>query len=210
MPEIIFRKAEWTDLDFIIQGIIASEMSGTSVLSYCSLFDLSLNDFKTILIEIFNEDICDQPWCLNHWWIGQFGTDAVCCMAIWTEAPSFQNSDFLKTQLLSFLISEKFKLAKEKLNQVAKVSIPRVIGFLQMEHLYTAECHQGKGFMKAFLGHVFSKFPKNNFEIQLMESNLKALNLYLSVGFKIKEKKYGEGLYELKLLPSDCKISLIK
>ena len=31
MAEITFRKAQWTDLDFILDGIIASEKSGTLI-----------------------------------------------------------------------------------------------------------------------------------------------------------------------------------
>lgn len=210
MAEITFRKAEWADLDFILNGIIASEKSGTTIVSYCSLFDVTVDDFRAILISIFKEEIENQPWCLRHWHVGQLGNDLTCCLALWKEKSSFQSSDLLRAQLVHNTIPVKWQLAKEKLLNIAKVSIPRITGYLQLEHLYTIEKHQGKGFMRIFLNHVSELFPEQKQEIQLMATNIKALKLYESVGFQVREKKCWEGLYDMKLLPSDCKISLTK
>lgn len=210
MAEITFRKAIWADFDFILDGVIASEKSGTTNLSYCTLFDLDREEFGALLLSIFKEEIENQPWCLTHWQIGQVGKDSVCCLTIWKEESSFQSSDLLRIQLLSYFIPEKMKMAKEKLIEVAKVSIPRKAGYFQIEHLYTLEKYQGKGFMKTFLNHIFTLFPGQKLEIQLMANNTKALKLYESVGFQLRDKKCWEGLYEMKLLPSDCKISLTK
>jgi hypothetical protein len=210
MAEITFRKAKWADFEFILNGIIASEKSGTKIVSYCTLFDLDEEEFRTILISIFKEEIENQPWCLTHWQIGQISKDSACCLTVWKEDSSFQSSDLLRIQLLSYFIPEKMKSAKEKLIEVAKVSIPRKAGYLQIEHLYTLEKYQGKGFMKTFLNHISTLFPGQKLEIQLMANNIKALKLYESVGFQVRDKKCWEGLYEMKLLPSDCKISLTK
>jgi GNAT superfamily N-acetyltransferase len=210
MAEITFRKAEWKDLDLILEGIIASEKSGTTILSYCTLFDLNIEEFRTILISIFKEQVENQPWCLTHWLIGELGKDAVCCLTVWKENSSFQASDLLRIQLLSHFIPVKFKMAKERLVQVAKVSIKRKPEYIQIEHLYTLEKHQGNGFMKTFLIYICLLFPRQKLEIQVMANNIKALNLYESVGFQVTEKKCWDGLYELNLLPSNCKISLTK
>lgn len=210
MAEITFRKAQWTDLDFILDGIIASEKSGTLILSYCALFELEEAEFREILITIFKEEIENQPWCLSHWKIGLINRNPVCCLTVWSESTSFQGSDLLKIQLLEYFIPEKWEYAKEKLKLVAKVSIPRKVGYLQLEHLYTLEEFRGKGIMRKLLRNIDQSFPDQNQEIQLMSTNIRALKLYESEGFILREEKCWDELYEMKLLPSNCKLSLTK
>lgn len=210
MDKLIFRKAKESDLPFIFDGIVESEKSSSDIFSYSEIFSVSELEFRNVLFKIFQEEIPNQPWCLSTWFIGEIEGYPVSCLSVWVEEGSFQSSDFLKSQLLNHFLSKKWLCAQENLNEISKISISRQVGTLQLEHIYTLKKFQGKGIMKRFLLSIFEKNKDISFEIQLLASNFNALSLYEKLGFKLREKKCNSALMNKKLLPSDCKISLIK
>jgi ribosomal protein S18 acetylase RimI-like enzyme len=205
------KKAEPKHLDFIVDCIIESEKSGGSVFPYSAAFGIEIVDFRQIIRDIFDEEIPDQPWCLDHWYIveNELG-NAVAGLSAWIEGLNGTSSDMLKAQMLNFFLKQEWESSKEKLEVLASISIPRNNGFLQLEHLYTHANFRGQGLMKSLIVDVIQNHNNPNAEIQVLESNKNAVSLYEYMGFSVNERQCNEAIERLSLLSGSCKLQLIK
>lgn len=208
---MILRKAEPRDLDFIVDCIVESEKSGGAIFPYSETFGVSILQFSQIIKDIFDEEIADQPWCLDHWYLVEFTEGvAVAGLSAWIEGTGGMSSDLLKAQILNFFLKKEWDAAQDKLQVLSSVSIPRKPQFLQLEHLYTHHLHRGKGYMKALIQHTMSVFKGNHAEIQVLEINKNAVSLYEYIGFSVNERQCNESLVRLSLLSGSCKLQLLK
>lgn len=208
---MILRKAEPRDLDFIVDCIVESEKSGGAIFPYSETFGVSILQFSQIIKDIFDEEIADQPWCLDHWYLVEVAEGvAVAGLSAWIEGTGGMSSDLLKAQILNFFLKKEWDAAKDKLQVLSSVSIPRKPQFLQLEHLYTHQSHRGKGYMKALIQHTMSIFKGNHAEIQVLEINKNAVSLYEYIGFSVNERQCNESLVRLSLLSGSCKLQLLK
>lgn len=209
MPKI--RKAKITDLPFIVNSIVESERSAGNAIAYVSAFHLDIPQFTALITNIFEEEIEGQPWCLTHWNLLVNEQDVplagLCC---WKEAEDGLSSDLKKSQILHFFLSQSWEAAKEKLQILSSVTIPRVSGYYQLEHLYSAPEYRGKGYMKFLMEGVMNEVGEEPFEIQVLDNNIKAVSLYEYMGFSVCETKCNEELLRLSLLSGSCKLQMIK
>lgn len=205
------RKAEAKDLPFIIDCIIESEKSGGDIFPYSAALGVSISRFSQILLDIFDEEINDQPWCLDHWYIAESpdGT-AAAGLSSWVEGKSDVSSDMLKAQMLNYFLKNEWQESQDKLTVLSSVTIPRKSQYVQLEHLYTHPSHRGKGYMKNLINGVFNTFENSNFEIQVLESNKNAVSLYEYIGFSVNERQCNEDIERLSLLSGTCKLQLLK
>lgn len=210
MDTIEIKKATESDFQFIATCIIESEKSGSDIFSYSAIFDLTELDFTGILKDIFEEDIEDQPWCYQHWFILYLNGKPASGLCSWIEGRNESSSDVLKSQLLNFMIPKQFAESMEKLKMVSEITIPRKKNTLQLEHLYTKLEFRGKGLMRKLMLTVLIDHLNYNTEIQLLQSNQAALSLYTDMGFNVNVTKCNEEILKLNLLSSSCKVSLIK
>ena len=112
--------------------------------------ELGIKDFTQIIKDIFEEEIPDQPWCLDHWYVveNELG-NAVAGLSSWIEGMNGTSSDMLKAQMLNFFLKQEWESSKEKLEVLASITIPRKNGYIQLEHLYTHADFRGQGHMKS-------------------------------------------------------------
>ena len=205
------KKAEPKHLDFIVDCIIESEKSGGTIFPYTAAFGIGINDFTQIIKDIFEEEIPDQPWCLDHWYVveNELG-NAVAGLSSWIEGMNGTSSDMLKAQILNFFLKQEWESSKEKLEVLASITIPRKNGYIQLEHLYTHADFRGQGHMKSLILHVLESHDSEKAEIQVLESNKNAVSLYEYMGFSVNERQCNEAVERLSLLSGCCKLQLIK
>lgn len=205
------RKATTQDIPFAIECIIESEKSGSDIFPYGQLFGIDETRFSQIISDIFDEEIPNQPWCLDHWYIlDDAEGNAAAGLSCWVEGIGGSNSDLLKSQLLHYYLKDVWSESTEKLSITASVSIPRLSGFLQLEHLFTRATHRGKGYMKFLMNHVLNSHADTQAEIQLLESNQAAVSLYSNMGFIVNQRQCNEDILRLSLLSGSCKLQMIK
>ncbi len=205
-----FRKAQISDISFIIQCIIESEKSNSNIFPYFSLFGIDEIAFHRLMSDIFEEDIEDQPWYLGNWYICEVDNlpAAGCCA--WVESVHGVSSDMLKTQILSMLLGEKFQNYLPLLQQVSKISISRKPGTVQLEHLFTTPSHRGLGCMRRLLDFVGTEFSEKHQEIQLLQNNLVALEFYKKIGFNVVDTQCNPEILRLNLLGDSCKVKMAR
>lgn len=205
------RKAEAKDLPFIIEAIIESEKSGGDIFPYSAALGVSISRFSQILMDVFDEEINDQPWCLEHWYIAESPDgSAAAGLSSWEEGKGGISSDMLKAQTLNYFLKNEWQDSQDNLKVLSSVTIARKTQYMQLEHLYTHPSHRGKGYMKNLINGVINTFRKSNFEIQVLESNKNAVSLYEYIGFSVNERQCNEDIERLSLLSGSCKLQLLK
>ncbi len=202
------RKAKSSDLPFITECIIESEKSGSNTFPYQELLGLNETAFSNFLESVFEEEIEDQPWFMEYWYVVEIDKMPVAGCCAWIETTEGISSDLLKTQIFSALLGDTFKNNIYKLAEVSKISISRKPGTLQFEHLYTHPNHRGKGYMKMLLEYIANQISSSQHEIQLLQNNLDAFHFYKKIGFKTVDTQCNPEILRLNLLGDSCKIKM--
>lgn len=210
-----FVQAEIKDLDFIVETIIASEKSGSNVLSWSAILDRDEVFVRKIIREALEEDIEGQEWRISNFLIAKDGAISCSVLAGWKEPETAPGSSMVKAQIISFLAPEAWSQATERLTYVSAIQIPRTPGALQLEHIYTIESHRGKGIIGKLIEACIAlravEYPEMKLaEIQLMSNNSSAIHSYTKCGFL----KQATGPYSdfggLTLLPGNQRISMVR
>ena len=210
----MIRPAVNSDLDFIFTCIIESEKSGSNIFPYTAILGISESEFIAGLKEIFEEEIPNQPWYLDHWIIYEIDGCPAAGLCYWIEQSGMSGSEMLKSQMLSFQFSEQWKRNSNNLQKVSNLSIPRKKDYIQLEHLFTHTDFRGKGLMKQLINWAINSNKLGdglqNFEIQLLKGNSAALSLYEYMGFSVESTQCEPEVERLTLLSSTCKVQMIK
>lgn len=191
-PVLIFRKAEPSDLDFVVECIIEAEKGGIGPIPWCALFNLTQNQFRDKLLNILEEEIEGQEWCLSQFYIAEYNGVPAAGISAWIETEA-NPSAFLMSNLVYHYFTEEQRLdAGSKLYHLSLIRLPRSIGALQLESIYTRETFRGKGIIRKLIQHIISEFKNNirqlhTIEIILSGDNLAAQNAYLNAGFTATE-----------------------
>jgi GNAT superfamily N-acetyltransferase len=211
-----FRKATNSDMDFIIETIIASEKSGTDILSWSAILGISERNVANLVRSVLEEEIEGQEWHLGHFWIMLDGDDQYAgALSAWIEGINGSPSGVLKAQAISWFEKEAWASAQHNLQIVQKLNIPRIPQALQLENIYIRNEFQGLGLGKLLIESALqyeleAESAIEMAEIQLMSNNTKAMRAYTKCGF-LKRLEIAENDPKiLHLLPGDKRISLMR
>jgi ribosomal protein S18 acetylase RimI-like enzyme len=208
---IEFRRATETDIDFVVEAIIEAEKSGTDLLSYSTMFELSEPDVKELLKNCLLEDIPSQELCLSGFMlalIDDVPSGAVCS---WIEGADDIPSSILKANILfHFLGSDRLLNAAENNLLLEQINIPRETGALQIESVYVSNKFRGLGVARKLILEQIKETFRNGhkvtkLQIQLAGNNQPALRSYEKLGFKTTVTRKCSDARILDLLPSDTK-----
>ena len=208
----VIRKAEKTDISFLVDCVINSEKINTDIISYCSLFEITEEDLRTQVTLAFTEEMSVFVWDVNQWLVMlNDNEEIVAGLAYWIEPPEV-NSETQKFQFLSYLNKSKVRDAQfmARFEAIKKLQIPRNSGLVQLDFLYTQPEYRGQGLMSQLIKFVFNQFAIHNFQIQVLGSNLSAIKLYKKLAFETNIVVTLKGLHEAKLMPDDTKLNMIK
>lgn len=211
----MIRQAQKNDIDFIVHGIIEAEKSGTPTLAYSTLFQLNEKEVADLIKQVLEEEIQGQEWDLSAFFVYEENQIPIACLSAWCEGQEGVASGILKAQALAYFLGNKWREAAQLLQLVAQTQIDRLPAYVQLECIFTAEGHRGKGIAKKLIEAVVAeatlKFPNHKgFEIQLMGNNASALRSYTKCGFVLREEKTAPDPTILSLLPDKTRISLVK
>jgi ribosomal protein S18 acetylase RimI-like enzyme len=208
-----FRKATEKDLDFIVEAIIASEKSGTEILSWARILDISEAETAQLVRDILLEEIDGQEWAISNFVIAEKKGVPASALSAWIEGETGMASGIVKAQTIAFLMAKKWKAAESRLRQVSAIQIPRTSGALQLENIYTHPDFRGQGIVRQLIAFVLKtklmENPQMQFaEIQLMGENKTALHSYTQCGFLKQAESIVSDASILNLLPGTYRVSL--
>ncbi len=208
----LIRKAEKTDIQFLVDCVINSERIHTDVISYCGLFNITEEELRRQIILAFNEEMSVFVWDIDQWLV-MLTEDKknIAALAVWVESTEF-NSETQKFQFLSYLNKSKIRDGEfiSRFEAIKKLYIPRDIGLVQLDFLYTQPEYRGQGLMTELIEFVFNKYANKSFQIQVLGSNVPAIKLYKKLTFETNIVLTSPGTQEAKLMADDTKLNMIK
>jgi ribosomal protein S18 acetylase RimI-like enzyme len=214
--DIIVRKAQSTDIPFLITCIIEADKSNTKKSSYCSLLNISEDKISDLLNEIFELELDGFEFCVSSFCVLEINNQLVGACASWIEfendIPSWQ------TRMLSIRETSDPDSFSHLLsmNDIAANLIPqRTAHALQIESVYIIPEYRGKGLFKIMLEfHVqnsISRIPKlNSIQMVVYDNNIQALKAYSKLGFSILNKTKLNNIEISRIFPSDGMILISK
>lgn len=216
VAKIAIRRANNKDVEFLVDAIINAEKSGTDKLSYSTIFKIPELEVREILKQMLlqNEGYCELS--IDSFLIAELRGKPVSAVASWIEGEDDVPSAIIKANLLfSFMPSFALQNLKLVSTMLDKVHIPRKIGALQLESIYTIPEYRGKGIVKLLIdNHITlakNKMPEINCaQILLSDINVSALNAYMKSDFKLTLHKTSEDPQISAILPSNGTFCLEK
>lgn len=158
MTALSFRRAKLDDLEFVTNALIEAEKSGSRFTTYERLFDLSPGDLRSLLGAILREDVLGSEFCCRSFLLAICDREPVASIATWIEAGGGPSSVIVRATLLSFVLgSERWNAAQDRIRALAGVNVPRQLGALQIEAVYTAPGHRGRGIAAALISYALAE-----------------------------------------------------
>ena len=213
---ITFQVADEADIDFIIDTIIEAEKSGSDKISFCNIFQISLEELKSIFREMIKENIQGQEFCYSDYIIAKVNGETAACCGGWVEAIDKMPSNFLKANLfLSFMGTERIEKSQFIFDSLREIIFKREVGTLQIENCYTIPKFRGMGLVsKIITEHI--KIHKTKYlhlakaQLSITKNNYYAKKAYEKIGFSVVAEKTSSNLNLLNYLPDISRLLMEK
>jgi amino acid adenylation domain-containing protein len=216
IQKITIRKATANDLEFLVEAVINAEKSGTERLSYSTIFKISELEVRNLLCAMIaeNEGYCELS--IDSFLIAEVNGEKAGTVASWVEGEDDVPSAIVKANLLfSFMPPDALSNLRDVASLLDEVHIPRIIGALQLESIYTVSSFRGMGIVKRLIEkHI--EFAKENHpgidtaQIILSDVNESALKAYKKSDFELTLHKKSKNPLLGEILPSMGNYCMIK
>lgn len=196
-------------IDFVLEAIIESERSGTDIISYCSIFSLSVEEFKEIIRRALLANIPGQQFYLNGFLIAFDGDEpaATCCS--WVEGLEGISSSLIRTSLLmSLLDRQKLEHTREIQSVIKDLILDREPGTIQIEHVYVKKEFRGRGLSALVINNQIVNMRGTDVKLKkaqliVTKTNETALQAYQKMSFRVIDQRYSPNKEVLAILPSN-------
>jgi ribosomal protein S18 acetylase RimI-like enzyme len=205
------RDATIDDIDFIVKAIIEAEKSGSDILSYSKIFNLSEEEVSKIFRLMLLEEIDGCEFSVSNYLVATFNDTVVAALCAWVEQEEAPSA-LIKNNLLSFFLpKESLTYANKEAKVASKLVLDHVKGALSLVIGYVDYDHRGN--------HLFESLTQAHLErnqgvkeicLQVMSNNYFAIKSYERIGFRTKfEVKSDDERIKL-FLPYNEKILMSK
>lgn len=207
----IYRRAIIEDIDFLITSIIEAEKSGSEILSYSRIFNLSETEIRETFKKMFLEEEEDSEFYYKNYIVAEYKGKPIGTIGAWVENEE-SPSGITKGNLLQYYLPKGCLLNSiENLGIVADLNIDHLIGTLSLVVVYIDKEHRGRGLFKSLAeAHINDNSDIDTLSIQVMANNTVAIKSYKKYGFTDFKEVTSNKEAILNLLPYNKKILLTK
>ncbi|MGA2408662.1 MAG: GNAT family N-acetyltransferase [Bacteroidales bacterium] len=216
MDEFFIRKATLNDVPFLVETIIEAEKSGTDKLSYSTVFDLSLEEVRKYLADMFNEEVDGCELSVSSFLVAELDGQVAAAASAWIEGSEGISSSILKGNLLSYILPKKCIQKATSLNPVIRdLHIEYTPDSIQVGSAYVSETFRGKNLCGLLISKQLKFLSQIRPDIskvfaQLFECNLPSIRMCEKLGFKTVMKIESANEEVLHYLPFNKKILMTK
>lgn len=216
MNSIKIRRATLKDIPFLTKTIIEAEKSGTTILSYSTIFGLNEFEIELLISEMLSEEIEDCELSISSFLIAEENGITAASLSGWLENASGIPSSVLKGNLLNyFLPRESFEKAAASAKYTKELHIDYLPNSFQIGAGYVAESFRGRQLLglltEELINQLTTQHPSaNEIYAQIFDCNIPSLKTYQKAGFEIVNTKTSEEKEITHYLPSSKKILLKK
>jgi ribosomal protein S18 acetylase RimI-like enzyme len=211
MSDYIVREATLDDAGYIAKAIIEAEKSGSSVLSYSTVFNISEEQVKDILINILNEEIDGCEFSISSYLVAEIDNNVAGTIGAWVENKK-EPSSFIKSNMLGYYLPESsISFASKEAKVTSELIIDHVEGALSIVVAYISPEHRGKKLFGLLTDAHIKRNPGiTELSLQVMANNLPAIRSYEKYGFTVCLSKKTDDERILKFLPYNEKLLMKK
>jgi len=213
---MIIRQANNEDIDFLITTIIEAEKSGGDKISYCGLFSITEDEVRSLLRQIFEEEMDGQEICVSNFLIAEIDGKPAGAFSSFIECADGMSSSMIKSNLITyFLDRQKLLSSSSNLLALKAIDIEREKNALQLESAYVYPQFRGRGVIGALINaHIQRKlelgFSFKKAQILLMDNNKPAQEAYKRAGFHIAQKKATDDELIFSFMPGNVRVLMEK
>lgn len=211
MKEYIIREATIDDIDFVVEAIIEAEKSGSQILSYSKIFNLTEDEVRSIFRQMLLEEIDGCEFSLSSYLVAEIDNNVVGTIGAWVE--QIENpSSIIKGNLLGFYLPKSSLLfASIQSKIISELNIEHIKGALSLVVVYIIPEHRGNQLFELLSNeHIKRNTGVQELAIQLMANNTFAIRSYERYGFKKNIEKKSNNPIITQILPFNEKILMNK
>jgi predicted GNAT family acetyltransferase len=195
MSEISYRRATAADLEFVTTAILEAERSGTAHTVYERLFDLTGEELETTVKSMLAEEIPGSELCCESFLLALAADGSPAgAIATWIEAEEGAASNLVRAGLLQHTLgAERWAAARPRLALLREIDVEREAGALQIEAVYVADAHRGRGVTRDLVEHALAETRAHKpgvrkAQILSIEENESSLKAFTRAGFAITRR----------------------
>lgn len=216
MTEFIIRQATLNDISFLVDTIIEAEKSGTSTLTYTTIFGLTEVEAREYIAKMLEQEIEGCELSVSGFTLAERNGSIAGAVGAWYEGSEGLPSNILKGNLLSFILpSACLERARNLGNIVNDLHIEYIDFTIQIGLVFVAPEARGKGLVTLLIDQTIrmlkEKYPgASEVYIQVFGNNLPAIRAYEKAGFEIIFRKNASLPKTISYMPDSCKVLMIK
>lgn len=217
MNEYLIRKPLRSDLPFLADAVIAAERGISDKCNYSTLFNLSIEEVKELIIKMFEEEVDGCEFSLSSYLVTEYNKEPVAAFGAWIEClDGTMPSSILKSNLINYTFKkESVEFLKTKMDIVKELVAEREPLSLQFEYLYVSESHRGKSLAHDLINKheenakiIYPSLKKGQF--QLFGNNTRIINLFGKHGYRVVKNYKSTHSEILNYLPYNEKLIMEK
>lgn len=211
MTGYIVREATLDDVDFIVEAIIEAEKSGSQVLSYSKVFNLSEEELRKIFRSMLLEEIDGCEFSLSSYLVAETNGDRAGTIGAWIERGDSPSS-LIKSNLLRYFLPENsIKFASTHAKVTSELFIEHTKDALSLVVVYISPGHRGKKLFELLTNeHVKKHEGIKELSVQVMSNNIPAIKSYERYGFRTSFTRRSGNEKITQFLPYNEKILMKK
>jgi len=212
MEEFNFRSAKNEDIPFLVDTIIEAEKSGTTTLSYTTVFGLPESEARKYIADMLAEGEDDCELSVSSYLLAESNNETAAAIGAWVEGAEGIPSAIIKGNLLNFTLPGQCIRRAMAVNKIVnKLHIEQKRNSIQIGVVYVAEKYRGKNLVNLLIEKQIEQLQKSTpgikmAYVQVFANNLPAIKAYEKANFSIALIKESSDKSILKYLPSERKI----
>lgn len=216
MSEFRYRPATAEDIPFLVDTIIEAEKSGTSILTYTTIFGLEESEAKVYIAKMLEEEVDGCELSVSGFILAEIENNIVGAVGAWIEGSEGISSTALKGNLLQYVLPNQCLVKASSLNKiVSDLHIDYIDNTIQIGLVYVAPAARGKGLVSALIDRKIIELRQSSPEIkiayvQVFGNNIPAIKAYEKAGFKIIHTKEASQKETINYMPHTSKILMQK
>lgn len=211
MRKFKFRTANINDIDFLIKSIFEAEKSGSEILSYAKIFNLSELELASIFRSMFLEELDGCEFSVSNYIVAEYENKVVASIGAWVEDKQ-QSSSKIKSNLLAYHLPRESILYASQVSKItSELVIQHVPGLLSLVVVYVDPEQRGNHLLDLLTLEHLKRFSGiTDLSLQVMANNVFAIRAYEKIGYQITFRVKSDNESILNFLPGNEKLLMKK
>lgn len=217
MEGYLIRKAGKSDIAFLADTVIAAEKGRSDKLSYSTLFNVSENRARDLIMAMFEEEVDGCELSVSSFLVAEQDGKTVAALGSWIECfEGSMPSAILKSNLIFHTYEDESIEFFKTVSHISKdIFIEKEPLSLQFEYIYISPEHLGKGLdtelFKRSEELAREKYPGlKKAQSQLFKNNILAVIVLKKKGFNVVRSCRSDNAEILNYIPFNEKLLMEK